>query len=327
MRPFIYLPLWFLRAKFFGRKRPLQTVLFVSNQCNLACRHCCVYEKEKPLIKSFSQIEEELQYSYNLGSRFVDFEGGEPFLWQENGKNINDLVRLAKRIGFFSTTITTNAQQPFNQCVADSIWVSLDGMKSEHDKIRGEGTFERLVENLAQNKHPKININMVINALNYQSVEETIVWASQQANIQSVSLNFHTPYPQTEYLFLDWNLRHEIIDKIIQLKKSGYPITNSISGLKLMKSNKFKKYCWLTNFILPDGMRLDECQGKTQNICDLCGFCMAGEITSMFHFKMDTIFAALRLRVKNNTKKIVSLQNGKTENNIHHQSTGGDRLL
>lgn len=298
MKPLIYLPLWFLRTKFAGRKRPLQTVLFVSNQCNLACRHCCVYNSVNPQIKSFEQIKEELQYSYRLGSRFVDFEGGEPFLWNENDKNINDLIRLAKQIGFFSTTVTTNAQIPFPSCEADSIWVSLDGMKPYHEQIRGEGSFDRLVKNVAQNTHPKISINMVINALNYKSVEETIIWASQQANIQSISLNFHTPYPQTEDLFLDWNLRLETIDKIIRMKKSGYPIMNSISGLKLMKTNRFKKYCWVTNFILPDGVRLNECQGKTQNICDKCGFCMAGEITSMFHFKVDTVFAALKLRMK-----------------------------
>jgi len=298
MKQLIYLPLWFLRARFLGRKRPLQTVLFINDECNLTCRHCCVYNTGNPHIKSFEKIKEELQYSYNLGARFVDFEGGEPFLWNENGKNINDLIRLAKQIGFFSTTVTTNAQLPFNQCEADSIWVSLDGLGKYHDQIRGEGTFERLVENLAQNNHHAISVNMVINSLNYKSVEETIIWAGKQPNVQSISLNFHTPYPGTEDLFLDWNLRSETIDKIIRLKKSGHSIMNSVSGLKLMKTNRFKKYCWVTNFILPDGTRLDECIGKTQNICDECGFCMAGEITSMFHFKVDTVLAALKLRVK-----------------------------
>jgi MoaA/NifB/PqqE/SkfB family radical SAM enzyme len=303
VKPFIYLPLWFLRAKFAGRKCPLQTVLFISNQCNLKCWHCCVYRDENQYIKSFEQVREELQYSYNLGSRFVDFEGGEPLLWHENVKNCNDLIRLAKQIGFFSTTITTNAQQPFNQCEADSIWVSLDGIGTHHDQIRGEGSFDCLVENLARNNHPKISINMVINSLNYMSVEETIVWASKQPAVQSISLNFHTPYPQTEDLFLDWNLRCKTIYKIIRLKKSGYPIMNSVSGLKLMKDNQFKKYCWITNFILPDGTRLSECQGKSQNICDRCGFCMAGEMASLFRFKTDTIFAALRVRMKN--KKLI----------------------
>ena len=294
---FVYLPFWFMRVKFGGRKRPLQTVLFVSNQCDLTCRHCCVYNMTNPLVKSFDQIKEELQYSYDLGSRFVDFEGGEPMLWNDNGKNINDLIRLAKQIGFFSTTVTTNGQSPFNHCKADSIWVSVDGRGFYHDKIRGKGTFDRVVENLAQSKRPRVYINMVINSLNYESTEETIIWTDKQPNVRAISLNFHTPYPGTEDLFLDWNLRNEIIDKIIRYKKITFPVMNSFSGLKLMKTNQFKKYCWITNFILPDGTRLDECQGKTQDICDKCGFSMAGEMSSLFRFRVDTIWNGLKLRM------------------------------
>ena len=49
----MYLFSWFFRAKFGKVKRPLQTVLFISDQCNLACRHCSVYRKEHPHIKSY----------------------------------------------------------------------------------------------------------------------------------------------------------------------------------------------------------------------------------------------------------------------------------
>jgi hypothetical protein len=33
------------------------------------------------------------------------------------------------------------------------------------------------------------------------------------------------------------------------------------------------------------------------NICDECGLCMAGEMNSVFNFKLDTIFAGLKLRL------------------------------
>jgi len=298
MKQLLYLPLWFFKTKILRRKIPLQTVLFITDLCNLSCRHCCVYSKGVPLTKKIEQIKEELEYSYKQGARFVDFEGGEPFLWHDGDKDVNDLVVLAKKIGFFSTTITTNAQIPFNQCKADSIWVSLDGIGAYHNQIRGAGTFERLVQNIAQNDHPAIHVNMVVNALNYKSVEETIRWVKEQPNVHSISINFHTPYPGTEDLFLDWALRSETIDKILLMKKKGYRIMNSASGLKKMRKNSFKKYCWVTNFILPDGTRLNECHGEIQGICDQCGFGMAGEIASMFQLKPDTLLAAGKLRVK-----------------------------
>ena len=241
MKSFIYLPLWFFKARFLGIKRPLQTVLFVSDMCNLSCKHCTVYRTANPNIKTYNQIKEELEYSYRLGSRFVDFEGGEPTLWRDEYKDLNSLIRLSKEIGFYSATITTNAFLPFAGSEADSIWVSLDGLGQYHDDIRGNGVFDRVVKNIEEARHPRISVNMVINSRNYFSVEETIEFAKNNPNIQAVSLNFHNPYAGTEDLFLDWETRRKVIDLIIKMKKDGYPIMNSVSGLKLMKHNNFKK--------------------------------------------------------------------------------------
>ena len=244
------------------------------------------------------QIEEELKYSYRKGARFVDFEGGEPVLWTEGEKTVNDLIITAKKIGFFSCTVTTNAQLPFNDSIADSIWVSLDGIGEVHDAIRGEGAFAELEKNISQCGHRKVNVNMVINSQNYSNVVQTIEYVKNNPHIKLISLNFHTPYLGTEPLFLDWEKRTEVIDKILRMKKSGYPIMNSKSGLRLMKHNNFKKQCWVSNFIMVDGTRLDECNGKSAGICDKCGYGMASEMKSVFSFKPDTLLAGVRLRMK-----------------------------
>lgn len=297
MKSLLYLPWWFTKSRVFGSTKPLQTVLFISDRCNLACKHCTVYNQKNPVTKSFEKIREELEYSYKQGSRFVDFEGGEPTLWKDGDKDLNSLLRLAKEIGFYSTTITTNAQMPFMESEADSIWVSLDGLGEYHDDIRGKGAFDRLVKNIATANHPALSVNMVINSRNRSSVEETIEFAKTNPHIKSISLNFHTPYPGTESLFLDWEKRAEVIDLIIRKKKAGYPIMNSVSGLKLMKTNQFKKYCWVTNFILSDGTRLTECAGKTAGVCDRCGLSMAGEMNAVLSLKPDTVFAGMKLRM------------------------------
>jgi MoaA/NifB/PqqE/SkfB family radical SAM enzyme len=298
MSSLFYLPFWFAKAKFFGVRKPLQTVIFINDECNLSCRHCTVYKTENHNIKSYEQVKDELEYSYKLGSRFVDFEGGEPMLWRDGNYDLNSLIRLSKKIGFFSATVTTNAQLPFAGNEADSIWVSLDGLGDFHDEIRGKGTFDTLVQHIASAQHPKLNVNMVINSKNYTSVEETIEFVKNNPHLQSISLNFHTPYAGTEELFLDWEKRAEVIDLIIKKKKAGYSIMNSISGLKRMKRNDFKKQCWVTNFIFPDGTRLTECHGKTIQICDRCGLSMAGEMHSVFSLKPDTILAGMKLRMK-----------------------------
>ena len=86
-----------------------------------------------------------------------------------------------------------------------------------------------------------------------------------------------------------------MIDKGLEYIRKGSPIMNSKSGLKLMKTNKFVKRCWVTNFIYPDGTR-GLCVGNGTDKCDQCGFCMSGEMASVFAFRPDTIFAGLKLR-------------------------------
>lgn len=297
MNSTLYLPLWFFKTKFLGKKNPLQSVIFISDKCNLKCKHCNVYARKEPNIKTYEQIKNELQYCYNIGSRFIDFEGGEPTMWHDGKYDLNSLIDLAKEIGFFSTTITTNAVRPFGDSKADSIWVSLDGLGHYHDEVRGKGVFEKLVKNIEESGHSDLSVNMVVNAINYQSVDETIEFVKNNPHIKSISINFHTPYQGTEDMFLDWNIRCEVIDKVIAYKKKGYPVMNSVSGLKLMKHNKFKKQCWVSNFILADGTRLTECSGKTAGICDQCGLCMAGEMRSVMTLKPDTIFAGMKLRM------------------------------
>ena len=238
IKQLFYLPWWFAQARFFGRKRPLQTVLFISDRCNLQCKHCSVYQQENPHNMTYDEVRQHLEYSYKLGSRYVDFEGGEVMIWRDGDYRINDLIDLAKEIGFFSATITTNAQLPFAGCNADSIWVSLDGIGPYHEAVRGKGTFTRLEKNIASCEHKHLSVNMVVNTLNYESVDETIEYARQNPAIEMISINFHTPFPETEYLMIDPKLRNEIIDRVIDYKKRGYPIMNSFSGLKKMKNMK-----------------------------------------------------------------------------------------
>ena len=293
----IYFPIWFMKARLFGKRNPLQTVLFITDHCNLQCKHCVESGHGGTIMKPYDTIREELAFAYGKGSRFVDFEGGEPMLWRDSNYTISDLSKLAKKIGFFSTTITTNGLLPFQDCGADSVWVSVDGPADIHDEIRGAGSFAALDEHIRQSGHKALSVNMTINRLNRNYIADTAQYAKENPCIQSISFNFHTPYPGVEELSLPKAERDKAIDEILALKRQGYPIMNSRSGLTIMKKRDFPKDCWVSHFILADGTRLDECPGRLHGICDDCGFCMAGETYCVLRLKPDTIFSALRLRM------------------------------
>ena len=293
----VYLGWWFFRARVFGRKAPLQTVLFISDRCNLRCKHCSVYKLKNPNHMTYEQVREHLEYSYRLGSRFVDFEGGETMIWHDGNRDINSLIYLAKEVGFFSATVTTNAQLPFDQLRADSVWVSMDGLGEFHEAIRGKGTFARLEENIAACGHPHLSVNMVVSTVNHTNVGDALEYVKRNPAIAMVSVNFYTPFPGAGDITLTRERQCEVIDEVIAYKKRGYPIMNSVSGLRLMKHNRFKRHCWVTNFIYPDGTRSATCAGESIGICDRCGLCMAGEMNAVFNFRPDTLFAGLKLRL------------------------------
>ena len=301
IRQLFYLGQWFVRARLFGRKAPLQTVLFITDKCNLRCKHCSVYGSAGYRQRKFDDILQDMRESYKAGSRFIDLEGGEPTLWKEDGKTINDIIDAALRMGFFSITVTTNAQQDFSWIHPDSIWVSMDGVGEYHERVRGAGTFARLEENIRKSGKKHICVNMVVNSLNWESLDAAMEYARSNEAIEQISINFHTPYPGTEYLMLPVEKKVELIDKVLEYKKKGYPVMNSRSGLRRMKRNalgemKLGKECFVTNFIYPDGSR-GLCVGYGTDKCAQCGFCMAGEMSSVFHFCPDTIFAGFKLRM------------------------------
>lgn len=298
LRKTSYLPWWYFRSRILNQKRPLQTVLFVTDYCNLKCKHCMEEGHHGSRTKPYEEIRKELEYSYKRGSRFIDFEGGEPTLWRDSeGRDLNDLYRLAKEVGFWSCTLTTNGQRPFGDTLADSVWVSVDGYGKYHDLIRGEGTFEKLDKNIRESGHPALSIAMAVNNRNYKSVGELIQYAKDNPAIQQIAFNFHTPFPGTEELMMDWELRNKVIDRIIAYKKKGYPVMNSVSGLRTMKKRGFPKDCWIANYILIDGTKLPNCPGSVLGACDDCGFSMAGEMYSVLRMKPDTILAGMRLRM------------------------------
>lgn len=288
---------WYLACRIFGKRKPLQTVLFIGDKCNLRCRHCSVIRGGWKIEKKWEQIESELKRSWRNGSRFVDFEGGEPFLWRDGDKTVNDLFDLARKIGFFTTTVTTNAQLPFEPCRSDLVWVSLDGIGRYHDAVRGEGAFEKLEKNVALSTHSCLNANMAINKLNVENVEETIRYIAAHPKFHLISLNFHTPYPETEELALDAETRCRTIDLILALKKKGAPVMNSAGALKRMKSMKFQKVCWMTDFVMVNGDYFRACPNFETDLCAKCGFCMSAEMNGIWNLRPGTILAGLKVRM------------------------------
>lgn len=134
-----------------------------------------------------------MQAMYNEGIRILFFCGGETFLWEDSGKNIRDLVKEAKEIGFLIVNIVTNGTIELDLPDVDIIFLSLDGLENNHNFIRGN-TFDTILKNVEKENNSNICVYMAVNNKNLSDIEGVCRLVKENKNLKSISFNLHTPY-------------------------------------------------------------------------------------------------------------------------------------
>lgn len=150
---------------------PYNVLLKISSQCNLRCEHCFYHSNEQNYTSDNDFSTEEFL-------RLIDFltdeiniincaiSGGEPFL----NKDILVLLEALKQKNIYigiqtnGTLITEKMAQGLGKLLnpkTDHIQVSLDGATKEtHDKIRGEGNFDKSINAIKFLRKNNINVNI-----------------------------------------------------------------------------------------------------------------------------------------------------------------------
>ena len=274
-----------------GHKGPLLGGIKLTHNCNLKCDHCPFWKKAGKSL-SFSQAVFSMNTLYKHGVRIVIFEGGEPFLWRDGNNSIKDIVLEAKKL-FFSTGITTNGTFPI-EADADIIWVSIDGLKETHDRLRC-GSYNNVITNIKASSHPRIYAHITINSINWKEIPDLITFLSPL--VKGITIQFHYPYKDGEKDFsLAPENRLTVLDNLIRLKKDGLPVANSYTCLRALKNNMWKCHPWMIASVEPDGTFTQGCYVKNRGTiaCDKCGFSVHTEISLAY----SGVFESIMLRKK-----------------------------
>lgn len=284
---------WFgIKTILFKEKKPILGTIILTDYCNLTCKHCAVNNINKKMY-SYEKIKEEMHTFYREGIRILFFCGGETLLWEDNGKNIRDLIKEAKEMGFYIVNIVTNGTVDLNIPEADVIFLSLDGTKETHDLIRGD-TYDIIMEKLNEAKGCNICIYMAINKFNYREVEEVGRLVKEHPNINSISFNFHTPYQGTEVLSLSWEEKKETVDKIKDMMKGEIPIFNLYSSLDAYLKNDWDRPCY--QCVVSEENKRYICGRcvEVEGLCNECGYLFAVEFSLLFKGNIKIIYEMLR---------------------------------
>ncbi len=276
-----------------GRRKPIVAGVPLTDICNLHCKHCVVAHAGRG-HHSIERIRGWMQLLYDRGARILYLQGGEAFGWSDDGKKLDDVVRMARRMGYFRVATVTNGTYPI-ETEADLVWLSIDGTARVHDEIRGRGTFARLEKNLAASSHGAIIANMTVNRLNSAEVAAVVRYAAENPKLRGISVNFHTPYPGVEDLALPRPERAAIIEGLLELKKQGLPLMNSEAGLRLLQTGAYERPVWMIQMV-EQGDVFECCWGRTiDGVCNNCGYGVIAELSALTRLRPASIAHALRL--------------------------------
>ncbi|MEM2941774.1 MAG: PqqD family peptide modification chaperone [Thermoproteota archaeon] len=183
-QPFIYYPLdkseW---------KALTSLWINVTHACNLRCLHCFRTAGEAIIRNELStqEICGIIDEFVRLKGGTIVFSGGEPLL----RRDIIDILDYAKKRGVpevhlltNGTLITSEIARRLKKLEPMSIQVSIDGSTAEtHNKIRGEGSFERVINGIRRLKEAGFNrsltVAMTIMKINKHEIEDFVSFAEK----------------------------------------------------------------------------------------------------------------------------------------------------
>jgi sulfatase maturation enzyme AslB (radical SAM superfamily) len=253
------------------RNVPLYVNYDLTWQCNLKCQHCYFFSSTTELKNKRPELSNEdwikvFKYQRKLGTKIAILTGGEPTLRM-------DVIREAIKI-FPSVQVVSNGiiQLPqFNGYKQPKYWVSLDGTKETHNKIRGAKIFDKIIQNIQENNPV---VTSTIMTLNYREIEDIVKIAHDNGASGFVFL-LYTSYPN-DPLLLKGNVLKKTNKSILKvMNEYGNFIFFSKKMLEVYLSKEFVPHCiFKTGQIksfYPDGRQKFCVMGNSPLLCENCG--------------------------------------------------------
>jgi MoaA/NifB/PqqE/SkfB family radical SAM enzyme len=145
------------------------------------------------------------------------------------------------------------------------VYVSLDGIEETHDTIRGvSGCFRKAVRGImASREKVSVTINTTIMAENIHEIEDLVKLAKELDTGISVAVAYE--YCNAKASAPASHEIREIAGKLVEMKKKGYPLVNSISYFKVIaKQKNWTCKPWALVNVSPEGNLVLPCYVRNE---------------------------------------------------------------
>ena len=139
----------------YGEYPPNFIVLSPTQACNLNCTGCYAssdpHTSNKLAYHRADEVMEDVRNKFH--SRFVTISGGEPFMYKSEGKTMLDIFEKYDDTFFMfytnGTLITKEVAKRLERLGNATPSISVEGFREHTDARRGEGTFDKILESMA----------------------------------------------------------------------------------------------------------------------------------------------------------------------------------
>jgi MoaA/NifB/PqqE/SkfB family radical SAM enzyme len=264
--------------------------LVLTNRCNLSCQHCDV-ATSGPKDMDLAEATAAVDGFYREGGRCLYLEGGEPFLWRDGPHRLEDVVSYAHGCGYLTVVVYTNGTFPLRTS-ADTVFVSVDGLRATHDALRGK-SFDRIMDNIHDSPHPSLFVNFTINSRNKDELHAFCEHADGIANLRGVFFYLHTPYYGRDALELAPGERQRVLNELLSLRRD-HRILNSRAGLESALRDDWARPLAACS-VYEAGMVHECCRyAGDPELCRHCGYLSYAEIDQVLKLKPSAIRNALK---------------------------------
>ncbi len=226
----------------------------------------CPFWKMSAQDSSTEQEKEILKQIYNSGAFGIAFEGGEPLLRTD----LAEILAFSRSLPLHTSLVTNGTLlesriDEIARYVDGVVYVSLDGLEKTHDTIRGfSGCFRKALRGItASREKASVTINTTIMAENVHEIED-LVKLAKELDVK-ISVAVAHEYCNTRASAPANHEIRKIAGNLAEMKKTGYPLVNSTSYLKVIaKEKKWTCKPWSLVNVGPEGNLVLPCYVRNE---------------------------------------------------------------
>lgn len=231
---------------------PIKIHWKIINKCNLKCKHCYLGNLDGFELK-YDKVMEITDIIIKSNVMEVTLSGGECLLYNGIENVILKLIKNDIKVNIFTNALLLEETlEKIDKHIEDKskllFYISVDGLKKNHEKIRGDNTFDKIINNirLAINNGYTVITNTVVNKINYEDIIE-MVFLLKTIGVKDVQLsNLIVQGRATNDLGIDLKMQMNLKSKLFKLYEKN-PDFGYIYYSEIPDKDNIKKVYLLSN--------------------------------------------------------------------------------